>query len=190
MNPETRNLAWKLNWFRQSELEGALLLGRMVGTVESRDLGLRLIRHCAEEAEHSRIWAEVIDELNLPHIRIFQSYQSFYLQRSGPPATLLEVLSFTQIFERRVHRRFHEELRDFDTPAPARAAYTRMIEDEKNHLAWVADWLRTQAGAQDCLEHFEEIDRAVFQQLLPFEQCLWEVAGLGRETAMEPVSVL
>jgi rubrerythrin len=190
MNLATRNLAWKLNWFRQSELEGALLLGRMVGTVESRDIALRLTRHSAEEAEHSRLWAEVIDELDLPHIRIFRSYQSFYLQQSGPPATLLEVLSFTQVFERRVHRRFHEELRDAVTPAPARAAYARMIEDEKEHLAWVADWLRTQSGAQACLGCFEEIDRAVFQRLQPFEQCLWAVEGLGREPAMEPVFVL
>lgn len=189
MNPATRNLAWKLNWFRQSELEGSLLLGRMVGTVESRDLALRLTQHCAEEAEHSRLWAEVIDELNLPHVRIFHSYQSFYLQQSGPPASLLEVLSFTQIFERRVHRRFHEELREPDTPAPARAAYTRMIEDEKDHLAWVADWLRSQEGAEDCLGHFEKIDRAVFQQLRPFEQRLWEMPGLGCEPAMPAVSV-
>ena len=29
MSPEIRNLAWRLNWYRQSELEGALLLGRM-----------------------------------------------------------------------------------------------------------------------------------------------------------------
>src|SRR4051812_36041093 len=108
MNDQTRNLAWKLNWFRQSELEGSLLLGRMVGTVEDHDLAQRLTKHCSEEAEHSRIWSDVIEELGLPHIRIFRSYQSFYLQKSGPPATLLEVLSFTQIFERRVHRRFHE----------------------------------------------------------------------------------
>jgi hypothetical protein len=61
MNPVTRNLAWKLNWFRQSELEGALLLGRMVGAVEDGDLATRLTRHCAEEAGHSQIWNEVIN---------------------------------------------------------------------------------------------------------------------------------
>jgi len=181
MNDRTRNLAWKLNWFRQSELEGALLLGRMVGTVEDHDLAQRLTRHCAEEAEHSRIWSEVIAELGLPHIRIFRSYQSFYLQKSGPPATLLEVLSFTQIFERRVHRRFHEELRDPEMPPEARAAFVRMMEDEKDHLAWVADWLRTQAGARECLRIYGELDDAVLRQLLPFEKTLWAIPDLGWE---------
>ena len=188
MNPAVRNLAWKLNWFRQSELEGALLLGRMVGMTEDGYLAARLTRHCAEEAGHSRLWREVIENLGLPHIRIFRSYQSFYADEGGPPATLLEVLCFTQVFERRVHRRFHEEVRDPGTPAVARAAYARMMEDEKDHLSWVADWLRTQAGAKDCLRRYEETDRAVLRKLLPFEQRLWAVPGLGREPADAPLA--
>jgi rubrerythrin len=187
MSDTTRNLAWKLNWFRQSELEGSLLLGRMVGTVQDPYLALRLTRHCAEEAEHSRIWSDVIQELGLPHIRIFRSYQSFYLQKSGPPATLLEVLCFTQIFERRVHRRFHEELRDPEMPAVARAAFARMMEDEKDHLAWVAEWLRSQPGARECLRIYEELDEAVLRQLLPFAENLWAIPGLGWEALdLEP----
>jgi rubrerythrin len=176
-----RNLAWKLNWFRQSELEGALLLARLVGTVESVDLAARLTRHSAEEAGHSRLWAEVIAELELPHVRIFRSYQSFYLRHGGAPATLLEVLAFTQIFERRVHQRFHEELHRPEMPCPARRAFERMIEDEKDHLAWVATWLRARAGAPQVLRHFEAIDRSVFAELRPFEECLWAIPGLGHE---------
>jgi rubrerythrin len=184
MNGEsTRNLAWKLNWFRQSELEGALLLGRMVGAVDDGDLAARLTRHCAEEAGHSQIWAVVIGELELPHVRIFRSYQSFYLRHGGAPATLLDVLCFTQIFERRVHRRFHEELRRPDMPAPACRAFARMIEDEKEHLSWVADWLRTEPGSEKILRRYQTIDREVFAELQPFEQCLWRIAGLGRECA-------
>lgn len=181
-----RNLAWKLGWFRQSELEGALLLGRMVGAVEDGALAARLTRHCAEEAEHSRIWAEVIAELALPHIRIFRSYQSFYVRHGGPPATLLDVLCFTQVFERRVHQRFHEEMRRAGMPQAACAAFARMIEDEKDHLAWVAKWLRNQERAQETLRRYEAIDRAVFAELKPFDACLWEIAGLGHEcTSLE-----
>jgi hypothetical protein len=190
MNSTTRNLAWKLNWFRQSELEGALLLGRMVGTVDDGALARRLTRHCADEARHSLLWSEVIETLELPHVRIFQSYQSFYLRESGPPATLLEVLCFTQIFERRVHCHFHEELRDPATPPAARVAFARMIEDEKDHLAWVADWLRAQPGAAECLRHYEERDHAVLHRLLPFVQRLWAIPGLGREMAAEVPALL
>jgi rubrerythrin len=178
-----RNLTWKLNWYRQSELEGALLLGRMVGMANDHDLIARLTRHAAEEAEHSRIWADVIEELELPGVRIFRSYQSFYLRHGGPPATLVDVLAFTHIFEQRVHRRFHEELRRVDTPAPACFAFQRMIQDEKDHLAWVADWLGRQPEARAALRHYSTIDRQVFAELQPYEDCLWKIPGLGRECA-------
>lgn len=181
------NLAWKYHWFRQSELEGALLLGRMAGVVEDAQLLARLTQHCAEEAEHSRIWSEVIADLDLPAIRIFRSYQSFYVEHAGPPARLLDVLCFTQIFERRVHRRFHEEMHRADTPAIARRALARMIEDEKGHLSWVADWLRQQPGADAELRRFEAIDRQVFSELEAFEQSLWTIPGLGRECAVRPL---
>jgi len=179
--PTDRNLTWKLNWWRQSELEGSLLLGRMVGAVDDRFLTERLTRHCAEEAEHSRIWSDVIAELDLPHVRIFRSYQSFYLRHSGPPCSLLEVLAFTQVFERRVHTRFHEELSDPATPDPARRAYRRMMDDEKDHLDWVATWLRQQEKASEWLDRYRQIDRAVFAELQPFATHLWEIPNLGSE---------
>ena len=190
MNAEAfRNLTWKLNWWRQSELEGSLLLGRMAGKVEESYLAARLTRHCAEEAAHARLWAEAIAELALPHVRIFRSYQSFYLRHSGVPASLLEVLCFTQIFERRVHTRFQQELRRADTPAPARRAYERMVEDEKDHLAWVARWLRDQSGAAEQLARYREIDAAVFAEIEPHAEHMWEIPGLGRETTPESIAI-
>src|SRR5687767_12476569 len=153
-NTATLNLAIKLNWYRQSELEGSLTLGRLTGRVSDPHLIFRLTRHCAEEAEHSRIWADTITALGLPVIRIRRSYQSFYLNHGAAPASVLEVLCFTQIFERSVHRRFTAELRDAATPAAARAACKKMIEDERDHLGWVAAWLRTQADARSCLRHY------------------------------------
>lgn len=187
MNAATqRNLAWKLNWWRQSELEGALLLGRMVGMAEDGELAAKLVRHSAEEAEHSRMWADVLAELELPHIRIFRSYQSFYLQHSGPPGRLLEVLAFTRIFELRVHARFSDELHRRETPEPARLAYRQMIHEEKGHLAWVAAWLRGQPEAAGALARYRAIDRAVFAELAPYGSRLWEVPGLGREHVPSP----
>jgi tRNA isopentenyl-2-thiomethyl-A-37 hydroxylase MiaE len=182
MNDATRNLAWKLNWWRQSELEGALLLGRIVSLADSSDLCLRLTRHCAEEAEHSRMWAEVLVELELPHIRIHRSYQSFFLRHTGVPQSLLDVLAFTQVFERRVDQRFRQECRSPDTPLVARSAYARMIADERDHLAWVAEWLANQVDAMDASQRFEIADRGVFAELEPFERCMWQIADLGSES--------
>ena len=61
----------------------------------------------------------------------------------------------------------------------------RMIEDEKDHLAWVADWLHTQQAALACLRGYEERDCAVFHRLLPYEKRLWAIPGLGRESMIE-----
>lgn len=176
-----RNLAWKLGWYRQSELDGALLLGRMVGQCDDPRLIQRLTRHCAEEAEHSRRWEEVIRELGLPHVAIRRSFQSFYLNHTAPPASLLEVLGFTQIFEQRVHKRFLAEAADPATPNPARRAYLKMITDEKDHLGWVARWLRQQPGAAACLARFQKADVAVANELLPYEDRIHDIPGLGVE---------
>ncbi len=176
-----RNLAWKLNWYRQSELEGSLLLGRMAGMTGDPYLNARLTRHCAEEAEHARLWIQVIRALELPHIRIRRSFQSFYLDQTGPPASLLEVLSFTQVFERRVHKRFSDEAASPETPAAARIAFERMIEDERDHLTWVARWLRDQPGADACLRRYEEADTKVIEQIQPYEHHIHDIPGLGIE---------
>ncbi|QJE96014.1 ferritin-like domain-containing protein [Luteolibacter luteus] len=177
-----RNLAWKLGWYRQSELDGALLLGRMVGQTEDAYMIERLTRHCAEEAEHSRLWEEVIRELDLPHITIRRSFQSFYMRHTAPPASLLEVLCFTQIFERRVHKRFIAEAADPATPEAARRAFLKMIEDEKDHLGWVAHWLKDQPGALACLTRFQTADQAVADELLPYEHRIHDIPDLGKES--------
>ena len=65
-----RNLAWKLNWYRQSELEGALLLGRMVRHAGEPFLVWHLTRHCADEARHAWLWERTLTALDLPTIRI------------------------------------------------------------------------------------------------------------------------
>ena len=181
MDPVTRNLAWKLNWYRQSELEGSLLLGRMVRVAANGELIARLMKHCADEARHGHLWSECLRELGLPYIRIHRSYQSFFLEHGGTPSTLTEVLAFTQIFERRVHKRFAEELAAPDVPVAARTTFEIMIHDEKDHLEWVHDWLKPLADAPALLKKYIEIDAAVYQSLLPHLDHLWDIPGLGEE---------
>jgi hypothetical protein len=181
MSPEIRNLAWRLNWYRQSELEGALLLGRMVRVASDSFLVQKLTRHAADEARHAAIWAEAIIESGLPTIRIFRSYQSLYGDHGGMPVGMQEVLAFTQIFERRVHKRFSGELHQSDLPETARKAFEIMVADESDHLEWVLDWLRTQADSAALLQKYQSVDLAVYRAVLPYESRLWEMAGLGEE---------
>jgi hypothetical protein len=185
MESATRNLAWKLNWYRQSELEGALLLGRIVRLADSAELIARLTRHCADEARHAQLWSECLAALGLPFIRIHRSYQSLFLDHGGAPTRVVEVLAFTQVFERRVHKRFLDEIKDASLPAAARTTFLTMLQDEKDHLEWVHAWLKRSTETPAVLERYQEIDLAVYRRVLPFEQRIWELPGIGEELSSE-----
>lgn len=190
MTPAIRNLAWKLNWYRQSELEGALLLGRMVRVATDGELIAKLMKHCADEARHGQLWSDCIRELRLPYVRIHRSYQSLFLEHRGTPTSLTEVLAFTQIFERRVHKRFTDELASPELPAAARATFEQMIRDEKDHLEWVHEWLKPLPDAPALLKKYVEIDLALYHQLRPFLDHLWDIPGVGEELPAVPCESL
>ena len=175
------NLAWRLNWYRHSELEGALLLGRMVRTADDPQLVLALTRHCADEARHAWLWARTIAELNLPTVQIFRSYQSFYADEGGAPGNLLEVLALTHIFEQRVDTEFRRELQDRSLPAAAVRTFRALVADEQDHLDWVGRWLAEQPGADAVVERFKRIDEAVYERIQPHLDNIAGIAGLGRE---------
>jgi hypothetical protein len=181
MDTATRNLAWKLNWYRQSELEGALLLGRLVRLADTSELITRLTSHCADEARHAQLWAQCLAKLGLPFIRIQRSYQSLFLDHGGAPTRMVEVLAFTQIFERRVHKRFKDEIADPGLPAAARDTFLTMIHDEKGHLEWVHVWLKSEPEAAALLQRYQQIDLLVYRSVLPFENGIWELPGLGQD---------
>jgi rubrerythrin len=91
------------------------------------------------------------------------------------------VLAFTQIFERRVHKRFTDELDGPGLPDAVRATFELMIRDEKDHLEWVHDWLKPLPEAATLLKKYIEIDTALYHRLLPFLDHLWDIPGLGEE---------
>lgn len=180
MDSVTRNLAWRLNWYRQSELEGALLLGRLVRLAPDPELVARLTRHSADEARHAQLWADCLVDLGLPFIAITRSYQSLFAEHGGAPAGLTEVLAFTQVFEQRVHKRFTDELARPDLPRRARDTFAVMIADEKDHLEWVHHWLRADPAAPALLARYRTVDEAVYRAVLPHEDAVWNL-GIGRE---------
>jgi hypothetical protein len=183
-----RTLAWKLNWYRQSELEGALLLGKLVRAADDPFLVGALTRHCADEARHACLWADTIEALALPTVRIFRSYQSFYAPRGGIPGSVGEALALTHAFEKRVWKQFHEEGGQPDVPEAVRATLRTLLEDERLHLDWVRHWLQTTPDGPALVRRFEEIDEQVYAQLAPLEERLWEVPGLGEE--LQPTRIV
>jgi hypothetical protein len=100
------------------------------------------------------------------------------------------VLVFTQILERRVHKRFTLESNDPTLPPAVREAFAVMITDEKNHLEWVLHWLKSVEGSEALLQKYHAIDLAVYHHILPFEDHLWDLPNLGEEiSAPTPLSL-
>ena len=177
----SRTLAWKINWYRQSELEGALLLGRVVRQATDPYLISQLVRHAADEARHAALWQETLERLALPTIRILRSYQSFYGPHIEPPVSVTEVLALTHAFEHRVDRQFAQELFDEHTPPLMRRTIELLQSDEEMHLEWVANWLRQQPDGERLIAAYRRADELAYAELLPNEHQLWQVAGLGVE---------
>ena len=178
-----RNLCWKLNWYRQSELEGALLLGRLARRSNDPELVRRLTRHCADEARHAWLWDRTLAALNLPILPVNRSYQSFYHDEAGTPRTVAEVLALTQVFERRVDQQFTADVADPDMPLAARRTFRLMLRDEQAHLEWVAEWLAAHPGTGTLLERYRLADERVYRMLLPYKDRVWDIPGLDGTTS-------
>jgi hypothetical protein len=170
-----------LNWYRQSELDGALLLGRLVRRASDPDLVAQLTKHCADEARHAWQWARTIEGLRLPTVRIRRSYQSFYLDEISTPRTITEVLALTHVFEHRVHRHFSDELNQAGLPAAVRRTFNALLRDEQGHLDWIAVWLSVRPEADAILQRYRQADERIVHRLMPYADRLWQVHGLGEE---------
>ena len=178
-----RNLSWKLDWYRQSELEGALLLGKAVRAASDPGLIVSLVSHAADEADHARQWAQSCQALGGPWVRVLRGYQSFYADFGVLPASLVEILALTHVFERRVWRQFQQELSSLDWPPVARTTFERLLADERQHLEWVKIWLNHQSEGAALVARYTATDQQVYDRLQPYENCLWNVPGLGLELA-------
>jgi tRNA isopentenyl-2-thiomethyl-A-37 hydroxylase MiaE len=178
---DRRALSWLLNWYRQSELEGALLLGRMVRLAEDPQIIAELTRHAADEARHAWLWQRTIVQLNLAPVRIFRSYQSFYATDGLMPQRLAEVLALTHVFERRVDVEFAQQVTDDELPEPVIRTFKALLRDEQRHLSWIAAWLNDRPALEVLVQRYTTVDREVSARLRPFRDRLWNVAGLGEE---------
>jgi tRNA isopentenyl-2-thiomethyl-A-37 hydroxylase MiaE len=178
---DRRAVSWLLNWYRQSELEGALLLGRMVRHADDPAVIAELTRHAADEARHAWLWQRTIAQLDLAPVRIFRSYQSFYAGDGVMPQRLADVLALTHVFERRVDEEFGEQLNDATLPDAVVRTFKALLRDERRHLGWIAAWLADRPDLRSLLEHYREVDRGVAGRLRPFRDRLWDVPGLGEE---------
>jgi len=141
----TNSEAGVLNFYRASQLHSGLILGQMVRCTNDARLILNLTRHSAEEVMHAQLWTETIIAIGGRPASVRNTYHARHASAVGAPATLLEVLAVTQIFERRIFQQFTMHLRFPGIHATVAATLRRMIEDERAHLSWVKAWLSHQS---------------------------------------------
>jgi acyl carrier protein len=186
----SENDLWILSYYRESELAGALIMGRLARETDDDDLRIHLTEHCAEEANHAWLWTKTILEVGGMPRRVSETYQSRYYAEIGQPATELEVLALTQVFEKRVLSHFQDHLRWPNThPAVARTL-ERMIAEEAGHIGWVKlrlDRYGREKGEDvvaETLGRFAEVDRKVYTRLIEYRERLRELLDRGLATAV------
>lgn len=179
----TDNELWLLSYYRESELAGALLMGRLARETDDDDLRVRLTEHCAEEARHAWAWTETILKVGGTPRRVSETYQSRYHTAVGNPSNLLEVLALTQIFERRVVRHFKAHLSWPGTHPEVARTLQQLIDEEVGHIRWVKDRLDAHAATHgesvvnEMLDRFRRIDEQVYNELKQFAGCFEQIAG-------------
>lgn len=170
----SENDLWILSYYRESELAGGLVMGRLARETDDDDLRVHLTEHCAEEAHHAWLWTETILKVGGTPKRVAETYQTRYYAEIGMPASLLEILTLTQVFERRVIRHFRAHLKWPNVHPAVAETLHRMIADEVGHLSWVKDRLdryaaeRGGAVVAETMRRFTEVDERVYEAAMRY----------------------
>jgi acyl carrier protein len=186
----SENDLWILSYYRESELAGALIMGRLARETDDDDLRVHLTEHCAEEANHAWLWTKAILEVGGTPRRVSETYQSRYYTEIGQPATELEVLALTQVFEKRVLSHFQDHLRWPNTHPAVVRTLERMIAEEAGHIGWVKlrlDRYGREKGEEvvaETLRRFAEVDRKVYAGLIEYRERFRELVDRGRAAAI------
>jgi len=170
----SENDLWILSYYRESELAGSLIMGRLARETDDDDLRVHLTEHCAEEAQHAWLWTQTILAVGGTPKRVAETYQTRYYAEIGTPTTLLEILALTQVFERRVIKHFRAHLGWPGTHPAVLETLRRMIEDEIGHISWVKDRLDRYAAEKgdalvaETMRRFTDVDERVYQAAMRY----------------------
>ena len=165
---------WILRYYRESELAGSLIMGRLARETDDDDLRVHLTEHCAEEAHHAWLWTETILKVGGTPKRVAETYQTRYYAEIGTPTSLLEILALTQVFERRVIRHFRAHMKWPNTHPAVLETLQRMIDDEVGHISWVKDRLdryaaeKGEAVVTETMRRYTEVDQRVYEAAMRY----------------------
>jgi acyl carrier protein len=196
----SENDLWILSYYRESELAGGLIMGRLARETDDDDLRVHLTEHCAEETNHAWLWTQTILKVGGTPKRVAETYQTRYYAEIGMPASLLEILTLTQVFERRVIRHFRAHLKWPNVHPAVAETLHKMIEDEVGHISWVKDRLdryaaeKGEALVAETMRRFTEVDERVYEAAMRYRDNARELLdpalrGNGQTRAQPPQAV-
>jgi hypothetical protein len=142
--PFTENDLWLLNYYRASEINGALFFGRIARIVRG-PLQVDVTHHFADEANHARYWTQCISDLGHTPTRQMSGYQDQYLEAAGMPVNMMEVMAITHVFEKRVIGQYSQHLRAAIHPL-VRQTIETIMRDERWHVKYVRAALQEMAA--------------------------------------------
>jgi bacterioferritin (cytochrome b1) len=159
---------WVLSFYRNSELHGALLMGRLARTLTDTNLLVHVTRHSATEARHAAMLSETIAALGGsidPHVTTVQEY---YSAKGGVPVSLIDLLVLSEVLEHRVLATYRAHLTRADVAPPVRQCLTEILhemeeEEDGEHAGWLDEALRAhpQAAVETASQKWHAIDADV-----------------------------
>jgi hypothetical protein len=142
--PASAREIWLLNFYRNSELHGALLMGRLARSYRDAALVANLSHHCSTEARHAAMLAEALAELGAPLDPEAGTIQGHYGDAGGIPTALPDLLVLSEVLEKRVLASYRAHLERTDVSATARRtleAIVHEMEMEEDgtdvHAGWI-----------------------------------------------------
>jgi bacterioferritin (cytochrome b1) len=126
---------WTLNCYRNSELHGALLMGRLARTLDDTPLLAHATRHCATEARHAALLSEAIASLGERIDPRVETVQERYSAKGGIPKTLIDLLVLSEVLEKRVLTTYRAHVARADLHPVVRDTLTHILQEmeEEDH---------------------------------------------------------
>ena len=139
--PLTDRELWLLNFYRNSELHGALLMGRLARSLSGTEMLANVTRHCATEAHHAALLTDLIAELGEKLDPQLETIQEYYSREGGVPTELVDVLVLSDVLEHRVLVSYREHLNASGIDPGVRKALEQILEEEEEHGGGEDAWL-------------------------------------------------
>jgi bacterioferritin (cytochrome b1) len=163
---------WVLNLYRNSELHGALLMGRLARTLTDSHLLVNVTRHCATEARHAAMLSETIAALGGPINPHVTTVQEHYSAKGGVPASLIDLLVLSEVLEHRVLTAYRAHLTRAEVEPSVRRCLTEILhemeeEEDGEHAGWIDEVLRAYptAAVETASRKWRAIDADVAEEL-------------------------